>query len=77
MRWFFISLIRAYQLALSPFFLPSCRFEPSCSAYAAQAFSEHGSLAGAWLTVKRLARCHPLCRGGVDPVPGPGRRHAA
>jgi putative membrane protein insertion efficiency factor len=54
-----------------------CRFHPTCSAYARDAILRHGAARGAWLTAKRLARCHPFCEGGVDPVPalsvqGPG-----
>ena len=72
-----LGLIRVYQLFLSPLFAGSCRFLPSCSAYAAEAVERHGAMRGLWLAVCRLARCHPLCRGGVDPVPDPagaGRR---
>jgi putative membrane protein insertion efficiency factor len=64
-----ILLVRAYQLTLSRLLPPSCRFYPSCSAYAVEALSRHGALRGMSLTVKRLARCHPLHPGGVDPVP--------
>jgi putative membrane protein insertion efficiency factor len=62
-------LVRAYQLALSPFAGGACRFDPSCSVYAAQAIEEHGALRGAWLAFRRLIRCHPLARSGFDPVP--------
>lgn len=62
-------LVRAYQLALSPFAGGACRFEPSCSAYAMQAFETHGARRGALLTVRRVMRCHPLARPGFDPVP--------
>ena len=65
-----IAVIRLYQLALSPVLGASCRFEPSCSHYAITALRQHGPLAGSWLTVKRLLRCHPGCKGGYDPVPG-------
>lgn len=64
-----VGLIRLYQLFLSPLFAGSCRFVPSCSAYASEAVERHGALRGLWLAVCRLARCHPLCSGGVDPVP--------
>jgi len=61
--------IRAYQLALSPFAGGGCRFEPSCSTYAMDAVAAHGAWRGGWLALRRLARCHPLARPGIDPVP--------
>ncbi len=64
-----LGLIRAYQLVVSPIFTGSCRFLPSCSEYAAEAVRHHGVLSGSWLAAKRLARCHPFCAGGHDPVP--------
>jgi putative membrane protein insertion efficiency factor len=70
-------LIRFYQRWVSRFLPSMCRFTPSCSAYAAQALQLHGFWRGTWLTIKRLARCQPLCRGGLDPVPPPRDRHAA
>jgi len=66
---FLIGLVRAYRLLLSPWIGSACRFEPSCSAYALQALNKHGAAAGSYLTVARLARCHPWCAGGCDPVP--------
>ncbi|HEV2181892.1 MAG TPA: membrane protein insertion efficiency factor YidD [Gemmatimonadaceae bacterium] len=69
MRWVLIFLVRGYQVALSPLLPSSCRFMPSCSAYAVEAIERHGALHGSWLTVRRLARCHPFCVGGYDPVP--------
>ena len=65
--------IRAYRYVLSPLLAPSCRFVPSCSAYALEALSRHGPLKGSWLTIRRLARCHPITwlggSSGFDPVP--------
>jgi uncharacterized protein len=62
-------LIRAYQLLISPLLPPSCRYEPSCSHYAAEAIAVHGSLRGSWLALCRLLRCHPWGGSGYDPVP--------
>jgi putative membrane protein insertion efficiency factor len=62
-------LIRAYQLLLSPLLGPSCRFEPSCSRYAASCIHGHGIVRGGWLAMKRIARCHPFNQGGFDPPP--------
>lgn len=62
-------MIRIYQLTLSAVTGPTCRFEPTCSAYAEQAIRRHGPIAGSWLGLKRLARCHPWSPSGVDPVP--------
>ncbi len=64
-----IALIRAYQVALSPFLGGSCRFLPTCSAYAIEAVTTHGAWRGGILTLRRVSRCHPLGRSGYDPVP--------
>ena len=64
-----IALIRLYQLALSSWLPPMCRFEPSCSRYGAEALRCHGVLRGGWLTVRRIVRCRPGVPGGYDPVP--------
>lgn len=64
-----IGLVQAYRLLLSPWLGSSCRFEPSCSAYSMQALQQHGAAVGSYLTLRRLARCHPWCDGGSDPVP--------
>jgi putative membrane protein insertion efficiency factor len=64
-----IALVRAYRLLLSPWLGSACRFEPTCSAYALQALERHGAVAGSALTLGRIARCHPWCAGGLDPVP--------
>jgi putative membrane protein insertion efficiency factor len=62
-------LIRAYQLLISPLFPNCCRFAPSCSQYAAEAFANYGFVKGLGLSLKRLLRCHPFHPGGWDPVP--------
>lgn len=62
-------IIRAYQIGISPLLPPSCRFQPTCSNYALQALEKYGPIKGGWLTVKRIARCHPWNPGGFDPVP--------
>ena len=61
------ALIKVYQNTLSHVFGPCCRFTPSCSAYAAQSLQRHGLLRGTAKSLWRLARCHPLCKGGYDP----------
>jgi len=62
------ALIKAYKLLISPILPSSCRFYPSCSEYALDALRKYGLVKGLWLTVKRIARCHPLSDGGYDPV---------
>ena len=69
MRLVLVGLIRLYQIFLSPLFPRACRFYPSCSQYALVAFKQHGLLRGGWLSLARLARCHPWHPGGVDLVP--------
>jgi len=64
-----MGLVKGYRLLLSPSLGSSCRFDPSCSAYSLQALQAHGAAAGSYLTLARLARCHPWCAGGLDPVP--------
>ena len=66
-----ILLIRVYQWTLSPLLGQVCRFEPSCSRYAVECLRHHGALRGSWLSLKRLARCHPFHPGGYDPPPLP------
>jgi len=69
MKYLFIGLIRLYQLIVSPHFPSRCRYHPTCSQYAVDAFRKHGSLKGLWLSTKRILKCHPLSSGGHDPVP--------
>ena len=64
-----IALVKGYRLLLSPWLGSSCRFTPTCSAYSLEALQRHGAAAGTYLTVARIARCHPWCEGGVDEVP--------
>ena len=65
----FVFAIRLYQRFISPLTPPSCRYYPSCSEYAVVAIQRHGLLRGGWLAVRRIGRCHPWTRGGVDHVP--------
>jgi putative membrane protein insertion efficiency factor len=69
MKWLLIGLVKLYQRLISPLLPPSCRFYPSCSAYAHQALLKHGAFKGGALTAGRLLRCHPFHPGGIDPVP--------
>lgn len=69
MRWLLIFLVRGYQVVISPLLPSTCRFYPSCSAYAVEALERHGAWRGLKLTFRRLARCHPFHPGGYDPVP--------
>lgn len=64
-----IGLVRFYQLCISPYTPPSCRYVPTCSQYALEALRKYGPIKGAWLTAKRLARCHPWGGSGYDPLP--------
>ena len=71
MKYVLIALLRAYRAVISPVYGQICRYHPSCSAYALEAVTRHGSLRGSWLAARRLARCHPWAPGGYDPVPDP------
>ena len=62
-------LIRFYQVAISPGRINTCRYVPSCSQYGYEAIEKYGIAKGGWLTAKRICSCHPLAKGGVDPVP--------
>lgn len=64
-----VGLIRLYQVAISPWTPASCRFHPTCSAYALAAVERHGVLEGSRLAIRRIARCHPWGGSGYDPVP--------
>ncbi|MCA1009343.1 membrane protein insertion efficiency factor YidD [Halobacillus halophilus] len=69
MKSVMIALIKFYRKGISPFFPPSCRFQPTCSEYGLEAFKRFGFLKGAYLTIKRILKCHPFHKGGFDPVP--------
>lgn len=64
-----LGLVRGYRFFLKPWLGNACRFEPTCSAYAMGALERHGAAAGTYLAAARIARCHPWCDGGLDPVP--------
>lgn len=75
--WPFIAAIWVYRVTLSPLIGGQCRFEPTCSRYALEAYRQYGACRGTALTIRRVLRCHPLHPGGYDPVPieddDPGR----
>ncbi|MFN3316082.1 MAG: membrane protein insertion efficiency factor YidD [Raineya sp.] len=64
-----IGIVRFYQVAISPYFPPTCRYSPTCSEYMIQALQEHGIIKGLYLGTKRLLNCHPWGGSGYDPVP--------
>jgi putative membrane protein insertion efficiency factor len=64
-----VAMVRAYQVAISPLLVGSCKFIPSCSQYYIMAVREHGPWYGSWLGMRRVLRCHPFSTGGYDPVP--------
>lgn len=64
-----VVLIKFYQLCISPFTPPSCRFTPTCSQYALEALRKYGPFKGGWLALRRILRCHPWGGSGYDPVP--------
>ena len=65
----FVGLIRFYQVCISPYLPNSCRYTPTCSQYALEAFRKYGPIKGFWLALKRILRCHPWGGSGYDPVP--------
>jgi putative membrane protein insertion efficiency factor len=69
MRHLLMAIVRFYRTAISPLTPPSCRYDPTCSAYALEALEKHGGLKGGWLALRRILRCHPLGRSGIDNVP--------
>jgi putative membrane protein insertion efficiency factor len=69
MKYVLIYLIKGYQLFISPWFLPACRYYPTCSAYFVEALMKYGFFRGSFLGIKRILRCHPFHPGGYDPVP--------
>lgn len=70
MKKLFLALIHFYQRHISPCMPPTCRFVPTCSAYACEAIEKYGALKGSWLAIKRICRCHPFYNGDPhDPVP--------
>ncbi len=72
LAWPALLAIRLYQILVSPLLGPSCRFEPSCSCYAAECLRRFGFIRGAYLALRRVLRCHPFHPGGYDPAPGAG-----
>lgn len=77
--WLLSAPIHLYRVALSPLLPPSCRYTPTCSAYALEALKLHGPFKGLWLAVRRIGRCHPISwlggGTGIDPVPLPHPKH--
>jgi putative membrane protein insertion efficiency factor len=69
-----LQLLRGYKWAISPMFLPSCRYVPTCSEYAMEAVERYGAWLGVWKALMRLLRCHPFAHGGYDPVVKAWRR---
>ena len=71
MKRLFAAVLKGYRLVISPIYGQTCRYYPSCSAYALRAVEVHGAVKGPWLAARRIGRCHPWCEGGVDFVPTP------
>ena len=68
MQWILVKSLRVYKVCLSPFLPSACRFQPTCSEYMREAIEKKGAVKGVWMGLRRLSRCHPLHRGGYDPV---------
>lgn len=75
MKKLLIYLVKIYQKGISPIKPSCCRFIPTCSQYAIEAFEKHGAFYGLILTIWRILRCNPFSKGGFDPVPEPKRKH--
>jgi len=69
MKRVLLLLIQFYRAAVSPLTLPTCRYYPTCSAYAMEAIERYGARCGGWMALRRILRCHPFHPGGYDPVP--------
>ena len=69
MKRLLLLLVQFYRTAISPLFPPSCRYYPTCSAYAMEAIERYGARRGGWMALRRILRCHPFHAGGYDPVP--------
>jgi hypothetical protein len=65
----FVILIKGYQLLISPFLPPTCRYQPTCSNYSKEALIKYGFLKGGWMAIKRISKCHPWGGSGYDPIP--------
>ena len=69
MKRLLLLLVQFYRSCISPLTLPSCRYYPTCSAYAMEAIERYGARRGGWMALRRILRCHPFHAGGYDPVP--------
>jgi putative membrane protein insertion efficiency factor len=69
MRFLLVAIIKLYKYFISPLLGSNCRFYPSCSSYSLEALERHGVITGSYITFKRLLKCHPFHKGGIDPVP--------
>ena len=69
MKKILISLVKFYQMCLSPFFVSRCRYTPTCSMYTIECLEKYGILKGFWLSIKRISKCRPGSQGGFDPIP--------